>query len=61
MSTPSDLDGVRHLMVLIISESETDAKGKNSEDDKMVGRQLDKDCCILIENASKIHQQRHEV
>jgi hypothetical protein len=25
-------------MALIISESETDAKGKNSEDNKMVGK-----------------------
>jgi hypothetical protein len=32
-STPTDLDGLRRLMALIISESETDVKGKNSEGD----------------------------
>jgi hypothetical protein len=31
-STPTDLDGLRRLMALITSESETGAKGKNSED-----------------------------
>jgi hypothetical protein len=30
-STPADLDGLSRLMALIISESETDAKGKNLE------------------------------
>jgi hypothetical protein len=35
-SSPTDLDGLRRLMALITSESETDAKVKNSEDDKRV-------------------------
>jgi hypothetical protein len=54
-SRPTDLDGLRRLMALIISESETDAKVKNSEDEKVWGRQQDKDCCTLIKNALKIH------
>jgi hypothetical protein len=37
-STPRDLDGRRRLMALIISDSETDAKGKNSEDYRRVGK-----------------------
>jgi hypothetical protein len=37
-STPTDLDGLRRFMALIISNSETDAIGKNSEDDKRVGK-----------------------
>jgi hypothetical protein len=39
-STPTDLDGLSRLMALIISESETEAKGKNSEDNKMVGKTI---------------------
>jgi hypothetical protein len=39
-STPADLDGFSSLMALIISESEREAKGKNSEDDKMVGKTI---------------------
>jgi hypothetical protein len=39
-STPTDLDGLSRLMSLIITESETDPKGKNSEDDKMVGKTI---------------------
>jgi hypothetical protein len=39
-STPTDLDGLSRLMALIISESETEAKGKNSEDDKVVGKSI---------------------
>jgi hypothetical protein len=38
MSTPTVLHGLRHLVALITSESETDAKGKNSEDNKRVGK-----------------------
>jgi hypothetical protein len=41
-STPTDLDSFSRLMALIISESEADAKGKNSEDDKMVGKTIGK-------------------
>jgi hypothetical protein len=37
-SSPTDLDGLRRLMALITSESETDAKVKNSEEDKRVGK-----------------------
>jgi hypothetical protein len=33
-SSPPDLDGLRRLMALITSESETDAKFKNSKDDR---------------------------
>jgi hypothetical protein len=40
-STPTDLDGLRRLMTIIISESETDANGKNSEDDKRVGKTVE--------------------
>jgi hypothetical protein len=36
-SSPTDLDGLRRLMALITSDSEKDAKVKNSEDDKRVG------------------------
>jgi hypothetical protein len=36
-SRPTDLDGLRLLMALIISESETDDIVKNSEDDKKGG------------------------
>jgi hypothetical protein len=39
MSSPTDLDGLSCLMALIISEPETD-KGKNSEDDRMVGKRI---------------------
>jgi hypothetical protein len=39
-STPADLDGLSRLMALTMSGSETDAKCKNSEDDKMVGKTL---------------------
>jgi hypothetical protein len=35
-SSPTDLDGLRCLMALITSESETDAQVKNSEEDKIV-------------------------
>jgi hypothetical protein len=37
-SSPTDLDGLRRLIALITSESETDAEFKNSEDDKRVGK-----------------------
>jgi hypothetical protein len=33
-STPTDLDGLKRLIALKISEWETGAKGKNSEDDE---------------------------
>jgi hypothetical protein len=36
--TPADLDGLRRLIALKTSESETGAKDKNSEDDKRVGK-----------------------
>jgi hypothetical protein len=42
-STPTDLDGLRRLMALITSESETDAKGKNSEDNKRVGKTIEQE------------------
>jgi hypothetical protein len=35
--TATDLNGISHLIALKISESETGAKGINSEDDEMVG------------------------
>jgi hypothetical protein len=35
-STATDLDGLRRLMALVTSESETDAEGKKSEDDKRI-------------------------
>jgi hypothetical protein len=37
-STPADLDGLRLLIALKPSESETGAKDKNSEDDEKVGK-----------------------
>jgi hypothetical protein len=37
-SSQTDLDGLRRLMALLTSESETDAKVKKSEDNKMVGK-----------------------
>jgi hypothetical protein len=37
-SSPTDLDGLRRLMALIKSESETDAEVRCSEDDKCVGK-----------------------
>jgi hypothetical protein len=37
MSTPTDIDGLRRLIAFITSESETEAKGKSSEDDKRMG------------------------
>jgi hypothetical protein len=37
-SSPTDLDGLRRLMALITSESETGDKVKNSEEDKKVGK-----------------------
>jgi hypothetical protein len=33
-STPTDFDGLRRLIILKTSESETGAKDKNSEDEK---------------------------
>jgi hypothetical protein len=39
-STSADLDGLSRLTALTMSESERDAKGKDSEDDKMVGKTL---------------------
>jgi hypothetical protein len=44
----------------LISESETGAKDKNSDDGR-VERQQDTDCSILTENALKIHQQHHKI
>jgi hypothetical protein len=37
-SCPTSLDDLRCLMALIISESETGAKVKNSEEDKRLGK-----------------------
>jgi hypothetical protein len=37
-SSPIDLDGLKCLMALITSESETYTKVKNLEDDKRVGK-----------------------
>jgi hypothetical protein len=39
-STPTDLDGLKRLMALIISESERDASGKYSEDGERVGKTI---------------------
>jgi hypothetical protein len=57
-STPIDLDGLRRLIALKISDSETRDKDKNSEDGERVERQQGKVCCILTANVLKVHQQR---
>jgi hypothetical protein len=50
-SAPKDLDGLRRLIAFKISQSETGAKDKNSEDDKGWRRRQGKD----------IRQQLHKV
>jgi hypothetical protein len=60
-STPTHIDGLRHLIALNISESETGAKDETSEGDEMVGKTTGEDCCIQPANALKIHLQHHKV
>jgi hypothetical protein len=38
LSTPTDLDGLRRLIALNISESETGGRDKNLEDDERMGK-----------------------
>jgi hypothetical protein len=53
-STTADFDGLRHLIALKISESETGAKDKNSEDKKWLGKRTEQGLlctdCKCLEN-----------
>jgi hypothetical protein len=37
-STPTDLDGLKHLVALRTSESEIEAEGKNSQNSERLGK-----------------------
>jgi hypothetical protein len=46
-SCPEDLVGLRRIIALKASESETGAKDKNSEDDEMARKPTGQGFCIL--------------
>jgi hypothetical protein len=57
-STPTDLNGLRGLVALKTSESETGAEAKNSEDVEKVWKKAGQ---RLLYNVFNIHRQHHKV